>query len=70
MIVEKENCKITHSSCNFCKRGTISPYQSSLMYPYSHVFAFSPEGSGLKACICEDCIKELVSKAKVHIVNT
>ena len=62
MKVEKENIKYTGSSCNFCNKGEMCKDSIRLIYPYETLYTFQREGSGLKAAICEDCLKELFLK--------
>jgi hypothetical protein len=52
-------------SCNFCDKSKMisSPGGYQLIYPYKFVYTIQREKNpGLKATICEDCIKELFTK--------
>lgn len=61
--IKKENVRKDHSSCNFCTKGTLKANGNGLEYPYEEVYSFTrEEGSGLLACICEECLKELYDK--------
>jgi hypothetical protein len=62
MKVEIENMKDFHTSCNFCNKGELSRRGIQLLYPYEFVYTFQREGNGLKATICEECLKELFIK--------
>lgn len=74
MIVERKNVREDNVSCNFCRRGELTPNGMGLTYPYDYVYFMSPVGSGLTAVICEDCLSELSIKAhrfrqrKTHMV--
>ena len=58
------------NSCNFCQRGELtSNYNGDVrvVYPYTEVTTFTNEAnSGLLACICDDCLEELVAKTKFN----
>ena len=66
MVVQKENVSKQSTSCNFCNKGKLNEQHSGLRYPYENVVTFKREGGGLCAAICEECLKELIVKAKVE----
>lgn len=58
--------RIDLSSCNFCS-GSLSSNGLGLEYNYTEVTTFtSDNSSGLKACICDKCLDELVAKATMN----
>lgn len=60
MIIEKEH----GVGCNFCNRGKMAGTGIGLVFPYDfiHTICRGDSGPGLKAKICEDCVKELFTK--------
>jgi hypothetical protein len=65
MTVEEESVTKDNSSCNFCDKGELSKYHTSLKYPYDIVFTFKRDnGNGLMATICQECLEELYIKSK------
>lgn len=70
MDVIKENVRKESTSCNFCQKGELNRFGTGLVYPYENVVTFKRDnGSGLRATICEDCLDELYSKAKIEFKN-
>ena len=65
MIVEKRSVIKDTSSCNFCDKGEINANGTGLIYPYESVYSFERTGSGIRACICKDCLEELFVKVKL-----
>lgn len=52
----------TGIGCNFCNRGVVVG-GTRLGYPYEFVYTIErTHGASIKATICEDCIKELITK--------
>ena len=50
-------------SCNLCSRGTLNDSGTWLHYPYEYVYTIESDRSGVKICICEDCLNEI---KKIH----
>lgn len=69
MLVQRENVRRQSTSCNFCNKGKLNEYHNGLRYPYEDVVTFKREGNGLCAAICEECLNELIAKAKVEFGN-
>lgn len=69
MLVQRENVRKQSTSCNFCNKGELNEYHNGLRYPYEDVVTFKREGNGLCAAICEECLNELIAKAKVEFGN-
>lgn len=67
MDVVKQNVRKDSTSCNFCQKAELNRLGMGLVYPYETVVTFKREnGIGLCAAICEDCLDELHSKAKIE----
>jgi len=64
MDLKKVNVKESGSSCNFCHKGEINPSRQGLIYPYDYVYEFGRTGGGLRPCICEECLQELIKLTK------
>ncbi len=55
--------------CNFCNMGKLTASGNDLIYPYEVVYTIENTKSGIKANICEDCIKDLTSKTFMTPLN-
>lgn len=64
MIVRKLNVRKDNESCSFCHRGELTTNGYSIKYPYETVFSIASEKSGIRASICDDCLKELSAKTE------
>jgi hypothetical protein len=68
--IKKENVRNDSTSCNFCQRGKLGEYKTSLIYPYDEVLTFKrSNASGLRASICKECLDELC-KAGSKMLNS
>lgn len=65
MKVTIEQVKKDGASCNFCNKGVFDAKEIKLKYPYDTVISFTGERSGLKACICRECLEDLYTIAKL-----